>query len=62
MPDETMRFPFETLAGAAANAAPLTVCPDGHLVVSSRTHWAPVAFDEHLGGIVCRWVEHEEAR
>lgn len=60
MPDE-LRFSFEMLAGAAMNAAPLTVCPDGHLVVSSRTHWAPVAIDENLRGLVCRWVEHEEA-
>jgi hypothetical protein len=61
VPDETIRFCFETLAGAATNQAPLTVCPDGHLVVSGRTHWSPVAFDDHLRGLVCHWVEHEEA-
>lgn len=62
MPDETIQFPFETLATAAANAAPLTVCADGHLVVSGRTHWEPIAIDENLRGLICRWVEHEEAR
>ena len=62
MPDETLRFSFETLAGAATNAAPLTVCPDGHLVVNGRTHWQPLAIDENLRGLICRWIEHEEAQ
>lgn len=62
MPDETIRFSFDMLAGAALNQAPLTSCKDGHLVVSGRTHWQPIAVDEFLRGLVCRWVEHEEAR
>jgi hypothetical protein len=61
MPDETIKFSFETLATSAANAAPLTVCPDGHLVVSGRTHWQPMSIDTLLTGLICRWVEHEEA-
>lgn len=61
MPEDTIRFSFEMLAGSATNQAPLTVCPDGHLVVSGRTHWQPLAIDENLRGLICRWVEHEEA-
>lgn len=58
-PPDEIRFSFDWLGGAAAKQVPLTVCPDGHLVVRGNTHWSPVGISQDLRAVVCRVVEHE---
>ncbi len=61
MPDDRISFPLETILGASEREPALTSCPDGHLVVAGRTHWAPRAVSADLGSLICDWVTHEPA-
>lgn len=48
------------LAGAHRDREILSVCPDGHLVVKGRTHWAPLRFATDRPSLICGFVEHPE--
>lgn len=53
MTDQRINFPFDTLQAAGDRIRPLDVCNLGHLRVSGRTCWQPVAFESRLHGIIC---------
>jgi hypothetical protein len=57
MNTDPLPFTLEWLAEAARTSKPLTVCADGHLVVSKRSHWAPAKFSADLHALWCEPVE-----
>lgn len=58
VPSDTMAFSLDLLSGARTNAHPLTVCPDGHLVLSGRNHYTPVRLTEDFKSLVFDKVPH----
>lgn len=44
--------------GAATQRDPLTVCPNGHLVINGNKHWKPEALDHSLARLICVLVDH----
>ncbi|GAA0528652.1 hypothetical protein GCM10010172_06560 [Paractinoplanes ferrugineus] len=59
MTDEPLPFPLNWLSEAARTSKPLSVCPDGHLLVRERSCWAPLKFSADLRSLYCLPVEHE---
>lgn len=60
IPGDALTFSFDLLAGAHRDREILSVCPDGHLVVKGRTHWAPLRFATDRPSLICGFVDHPE--
>ncbi|WP_433731038.1 hypothetical protein ACQP2Y_21660 [Actinoplanes sp. CA-051413] len=54
-------FKLEWLAAAGAKKPDVSVCPNGHLLITGRTCWSPLGFSDDLGALHCRMVEHCDA-
>lgn len=61
MAEERLAFSLELLLNAGEASKPLAVCEEGHLVVASRTHYAPERLTTDLKSLLMRWVEGCEA-
>lgn len=55
--DDSLSFPLETLLSAGQATRPLDVCRLGHLRVSGRTCWRPLAFEPGPRAVICEPVD-----
>lgn len=59
---DPLSFSLDWLAESARTERPLTVCPDGHMVVRHNTHWKPLRFSGDLKSLWCEPVDCHQTR